>query len=69
MFKANPEKYAPQFGGYCAFAVSKGFTANTDPQAFKIIKDKLYLCADKGMLKNWLDGGEGSKIKAETNWK
>lgn len=69
LFKANPEKYAPQFGGYCAYAVSKGFTANTDSEAFKIINDKLYLCADKGMLKKWLDGGEESINKSVTNWK
>lgn len=69
LFKATPEKYAPQFGGYCAFAVSKGFTANTDPEAFKVINDKLYLCADKGMLKKWLAGGEETLNKSVTNWK
>lgn len=69
LFKANPEKFAPQFGGYCAYAVSKGFTANTDPEAFKVINGKLYLCADKGMLKKWLDGGENAKMKSEDNWK
>ena len=47
LFKSNPEKYAPQFGGYCAFAVNKGFTANSDPNAFKIINDKLYMCRQK----------------------
>lgn len=69
LFKSNPEKYAPQFGGYCAFAVSKGFTANTDPDAFTIINDKLYLCANKKILKEWIDGGEESLKKSESNWK
>ena len=68
-FKSNPEKYAPQFGGYCSFAVSKGFTANTDPNAFKIINGKLYLCADKKILQEWLDGGEESLKKSDANWK
>src|SRR5204862_4778145 len=69
LFKSNPEKYAPQFGGYCAFAVSKGFTANTDPNAFKIINDKLYLCADKQILEKWVAEGEESLKKSEENWK
>jgi len=68
LFKSNPEKYAPQFGGYCAFATSKGFTANTDPEAFQIIGDKVYLFADEEMLENWMEGGEESKEKSEQNW-
>ena len=69
LFKSNPERYAPQFGGFCAFAVSKGFTANTDPNAFKIINDKLYLCADKKVLEKWVAGGEENLKKSEENWK
>ncbi len=65
----NPEKYTPQFGGYCAFAASKGFTANTQPEAFKIIDGKLYLCADNDMLDNWLQEGEEGRKKSESNWK
>ena len=69
LFKSNPEKYAPQFGGYCAFAVGKGFTANSDPNAFKIIDDKLYLCADQDILKQWLEGGEATLKESHKNWK
>jgi YHS domain-containing protein len=69
LFKSTPEKYAPQFGGYCAYAVSKGFTANSDPEAFKIINGKLYLCADEKILQKWLGGGEESMKKSEKNWK
>jgi YHS domain-containing protein len=43
LFAADPEKYAPQYGGYCAWAVSQGYTANIDPQAWKVVDDKLYL--------------------------
>jgi len=69
LFKENPEKYAPQFGGYCAFAVSNGFTANSDPKVFKIINNKLYLCADKKFLEKWIIGGAQSLKKSEENWK
>ena len=68
LFKANPGRYAPQYGGYCALAISKGFTANTDPEAFKVINDKLYLCADNDILKEWLDGGETIRIESDDNW-
>ena len=42
-FIANPEKYAPRYGGYCAYAVSKGHTADISPSAWKIVDGKLYL--------------------------
>ncbi|MCI0392003.1 MAG: YHS domain-containing protein, partial [Acidobacteria bacterium] len=42
-FAKSPEKYAPQFGGYCAWAVGHGYTASIDPQAWKIVDRKLYL--------------------------
>src|SRR5688572_628711 len=43
LFKQNPEKYAPQFGGYCSYAVSHGYTADADPSTWKIVSGKLYL--------------------------
>ncbi len=42
-FKANPTKYAPQFGGYCAYGLSEGHKSPTDPDAFTVVDDKLYL--------------------------
>jgi YHS domain-containing protein len=42
-FKADPAKYAPQYGGYCAYAVSKGHTANISPNAWKVVNGKLYV--------------------------
>jgi hypothetical protein len=53
LFKANPAQYAPQFGGYCAWAVSQGYTANTDPEAWKIVDGKLYLNYSKSVQKKW----------------
>ena len=41
-FQASPEAYAPQFGGYCSYAVSEGYTADADPEAWKVVDGKLY---------------------------
>ena len=43
LFAAEPEKYAAQYGGYCAWAVSQGYTAKIDPQAWAVVDDRLYL--------------------------
>ena len=52
-FKATPETYAPQFGGYCSFAVSKGYTADADPQAWKIVDGKLFLNYNQKVKEMW----------------
>ena len=69
LFTENPEKYSPKYGGYCAFAVSKGFTANTDPEAFEIIDDKLYLFADQGIKADWMADKNNNLKICEENWK
>lgn len=69
LFIENPEKFAPQFGGYCSFAVSKGFTANTDPTSFQISDEKLYLFADEGMKSNWKENQKENLQKCKANWK
>ncbi len=53
LFKAAPDSYAPQYGGYCAFAVSRGYTASTDPEAWTIHDRKLYLNYSKGVRDQW----------------
>ena len=68
MFTENPEKYAPKYGGYCAFAVSKGFTANTDPNSFEIIDDRLYLFDGDAMKTDWKKNLKENLKKCETNW-
>ena len=67
-FKANPEKYAPQYGGYCAWAVSQGYTAKADPDAWTIIEDKLYLNYDKNVQATWAADIPGNIGKADSNW-
>lgn len=53
LFRSAPGKYAPQFGGYCAWAVSQGHTADIDPEAWKVVDDKLYLNYSKEVRKKW----------------
>ncbi len=68
LFAADPVKYAPQFGGYCADGVAYGQnTANVDPKAWRIIDGKLYLNYDKGAAAE-LEEIPGQIKKAKANW-
>ncbi|MDX2034787.1 MAG: YHS domain-containing (seleno)protein [Blastocatellia bacterium] len=67
-FAANPEKYAPQFGGYCAWAVGHGYTAGIDPAAWKIVDGKLYLNYSKDVQKMWEQDVPGWIKKGQENW-
>jgi len=67
-FKANPAAYAPQYGGYCAWAVSQGYTAKSDPEAWRIVGGKLYLNYSKDIQKRWEQDISGNIAKADANW-
>lgn len=67
-FSSNPEKYAPQYGGYCAWAVKEGATAPIDPQAWKIVDSKLYLNLNPDIQKQWQKDIPGNIAKADQNW-
>ena len=67
-FKANPAAYAPQYGGYCAWAVSQGYTAKGDPKYWKIVGGKLYLNYDARVQRDWEKDIPGHIAKAEKNW-
>lgn len=67
-FVANPAKYAPQYGGFCAYAVSQGYTAPIDPQAFSVVDDKLYLNYSKGVRSRWSKDIPGNIAKGDSNW-
>jgi YHS domain-containing protein len=67
-FKASPESYAPQYGGYCAWAVSQGYTASTDPEAWRIVDGKLYLNYSKNVQATWVQDIPGNIAKADKNW-
>jgi YHS domain-containing protein len=72
LFKANPLKYEPQFGGWCAYAMGEnGEKVSVDPETFKIIDGKLYLFYNKffnNTLKEWNKNENALKQKAEQNW-
>ena len=68
LFAADPEKYAPQYGGYCSFAVSKGFTADPNPKSFVIKDDKLYLFHDEETKAEWSANKDGAQQASESNW-
>lgn len=53
-FRADPEKFAPQYGGYCAYGASKGYLAKTDPTAWTITGQKLYLNYNGQVKNTWL---------------
>ncbi|MGB8816538.1 MAG: YHS domain-containing (seleno)protein [Rhizobiaceae bacterium] len=67
-FAAAPETYAPQFGGYCAFAVSKGATAKGDPKVWTVVDKKLYFNFNEAVQTNWKEDIPGNISKAESNW-
>ena len=54
LFKKDPEKYAPVYGGYCAFGVSEGGLHGIDPTQFAVSDGKLYLNNDETTLKKWI---------------
>ena len=73
LFKANPKKYIPQYGGYCAYAMGKkSEKIDVDPESFEIIDGKLYLFYNSWInntLKSWQqEGAEKLKKQADINW-
>ncbi len=53
LFEAEPGKYAPQYGGYCAYGVAKDSLVKIEPELWTIVDDKLYLNYDEGVQANW----------------
>jgi len=68
MFKIYPDKYAPQYGGYCAYAISQGKTADIDPLAWTIVNNKLYLNLNKDVQGLWEKDRDAYIRKADENW-
>jgi YHS domain-containing protein len=67
-FATAPEKYAPQYGGYCSWAVGHGHTANIDPEAWRIVGGKLYLNYSKDVQKMWEKDRAKWITEADRNW-
>ena len=67
-FAADPEAFAPQYGGYCAWAVAQGYTASTDPEAWSVVDGKLYLNYSKSVQAQWEGDIPGNIAKGDANW-
>jgi YHS domain-containing protein len=67
-FAAKPAKFAPQYGGYCAYGMAKGYKASIDPVAFTVVGDTLYLNYSEGVRAQWLSDIPGSIRQADVNW-
>lgn len=68
LFAASPEKYAPQYDGYCAWAMSEDRKAITDPEVWKIVGGKLYLNCSNAAYEKWGRDIPGNIQKADKNW-
>jgi YHS domain-containing protein len=67
-FEANPQAFAPQYGGYCAWAVSEGYTAKGDPNFWRVVDGKLYLNYNASVQKSWEKNIPGHISKGDKNW-
>jgi YHS domain-containing protein len=67
-FKQDPDAYAPQYGGYCAWAAAQGYTAPGSPQHWTVRGGKLYLNYDAKVQATWLKDPDGFIARADANW-
>ncbi|HHS8486875.1 TPA: YHS domain-containing (seleno)protein, partial [Legionella anisa] len=67
-FAADPEKYLPAYGGYCAYGVAMGHKVISDPLAWKLVKGKLYLNLNKEIQGIWAKDSAGNIKKADEQW-
>lgn len=67
-FKAEPKKYEPRYGGFCAFGASVGKKFDGDPRYWKIVDGKLYLNLNGDIQTKWTEDIPGNLKKADTNW-
>lgn len=68
LFLGDPERYAPQYGGYCAYAMSGGRVVPTDPNAWHIDDGKLYLNYSQAIRKVWIKDVPGYVRNADRRW-
>lgn len=67
-FKANPAKFAPQYGGFCAMGVANERKFDGDPSVWHVEGGKLFLNVNKDVQKKWLEDVNGNNVKANVNW-
>lgn len=68
LFRSAPEKYAPQYGGYCAYGMSRGYKAPTEVDTWTIVNGKLYFNYNKNVQKSWSKDQQVLIEKADTLW-
>ncbi|MBX7141495.1 MAG: YHS domain protein [Chitinophagales bacterium] len=68
LFIADPEKFAPQYGGWCAYGMAKGYKAKTEPDAWSIVGGKLYLNYSTGIRDEWNKKQSEYISAADKNW-
>jgi YHS domain-containing protein len=68
LFKADPAKYEPSFGGYCAYGVSRNKLVEIDVEAFQIVNNRLLLQYSKGVREDFNKDTKGNLAKADGNW-
>lgn len=69
LFAANPERYAPRYGGYCSMGLAMGEFSDADPQVWTIVDGKLYLNKAKWVRDIWQKGDQAYIVASELNWK
>jgi YHS domain-containing protein len=67
-FTADPLKYAPQYGGYCAYGTADGHKASTQPETWTIVDGKLYLNYNLDVKAIWMKDQASMIHKADSNW-
>jgi hypothetical protein len=68
-FQNDPQRYAPQYGGFCATAVSNGFTAEIEPDVWHVADGRLFLFNGEGSRADWLAAlGSGLVEQGDVNW-
>ena len=68
LFEADPERYVPAYGGYCAYGTSRGYLVKIEPEAWSIVEGRLYLNYDLDVRKTWLGRTKTYIARAEGNW-
>jgi hypothetical protein len=67
-FAAAPDRYAPRYGGYCAYGMAHGYKAPVDPEAWTVEGGRLYLNYSRSVRRTWLEDVPGYVARAEANW-
>jgi len=67
-FRKDPDKYVPQYGGFCSWAVSHGYTADADPLAWSIHEGKLYLNINRSVHRSWIKDQPANIARADLAW-